>query len=278
MRVSWSRAKLKGWGAIEWHGDDRLSIEGVTFRLTISDFAMQSTAKDFALLKTRGCLETLRTLLNGDTPRDILDIGIHQGGSTALFDLLFNPDRLVAIDNRAAVPALDEYIASRQRTGRVVPYYGQDQGDRAAIRRILAEHFALGLDLVVDDASHQYELTRATFECAFPLLRHGGWYVLEDWGWNHWPGVWQEQAVITGLPLSRLVLELVVAQAADTASPALPKLIDEVRIIGNAAAIRRNYGAWPQDRDFDLDDLLQSRQPVLVREERTTRQLGAPEP
>lgn len=261
----WLRSKPIGWGGIKWQGSEQLSLDGITFRLTISDFPARSATNDFALLKTPSCLETLRTLLNGEMPRDILDIGIHQGGSTVLFDLLFKPDRLVAIDDGVGVPALAEYIAARRRAGRVIPYFGQDQGDRAALRRILAQHFPLGLDLVVDDASHQYEPTRASFECAFPLLRPGGWYVVEDWGWNYWPGIWQEQAVIAGLPLSRLVLELAVAQAAITSSPDMPKLIDEVRIVANAAAVRRGNGTWPQERDFDLDDFLLSRRPVIYR-------------
>jgi hypothetical protein len=37
------------------------------------------------------------------------------------------------------------------------------------------------LDLVIDDASHLYGPSLATFETLFPALREGGLYVLEDW-------------------------------------------------------------------------------------------------
>ena len=39
----------------------------------------------------------------------------------------------------------------------------------------------------MDDASHTYEETKASFEFLFPLLRPGGIYVMEDWNWAHHP-------------------------------------------------------------------------------------------
>ena len=41
------------------------------------------------------------------------------------------------------------------------------------------------LDLVIDDASHLYELTRTSFVTLFPLLQPGGMYIIEDWAWSH---------------------------------------------------------------------------------------------
>ena len=48
------------------------------------------------------------------------------------------------------------------------------------------QHDAAPLDLVVDDASHLYGPTKASFEILFPLLRPGGLYLIEDWAWDHW--------------------------------------------------------------------------------------------
>jgi hypothetical protein len=39
------------------------------------------------------------------------------------------------------------------------------------------------MNLVVDDASHTYEDTKASFETLFPLLQPGGIYAIEDWSW-----------------------------------------------------------------------------------------------
>jgi hypothetical protein len=69
------------------------------------------------------------------------------------------------------------------------------------------------LDLVVDDASHQYRESRETFRYFIPLLRPGGPYVIEDWGWAHWPGEnWQKNSggdyFRDKPPLSNLLIEL----------------------------------------------------------------------
>ena len=41
------------------------------------------------------------------------------------------------------------------------------------------------VDLVIDDASHRYPETVASFEVLFPRLRTGGLYVIEDWTAEH---------------------------------------------------------------------------------------------
>ena len=49
----------------------------------------------------------------------------------------------------------------------------------------------------VDDASHFYFESRATLNLALPYMRPDGLYVIEDWGWAHWPGdVWQKGGAI----------------------------------------------------------------------------------
>ena len=42
------------------------------------------------------------------------------------------------------------------------------------------------LDLVMDDASHLYGPTLASFQILFPLLSVGGLYIIEDWAWEYW--------------------------------------------------------------------------------------------
>jgi hypothetical protein len=51
----------------------------------------------------------------------------------------------------------------------------------------VAHEFSAPLDLVIDDASHIYGPTKASFQALFPLLRPGGLYLIEDWAWAHWP-------------------------------------------------------------------------------------------
>lgn len=45
----------------------------------------------------------------------------------------------------------------------------------------LLSHAPDGFDLIVDDASHDGVLTRRTWELLWPLVRPGGFYVIEDW-------------------------------------------------------------------------------------------------
>lgn len=48
----------------------------------------------------------------------------------------------------------------------------------SAIAAILRSHFPKVIDLIVDDASHQYEACHATFHLSFSSLKPRGLYVL----------------------------------------------------------------------------------------------------
>jgi hypothetical protein len=102
----------------------------------------------------------------------------------------------------------------------------------------------------VDDASHLYEQTKASFNLLFPRLSNEGVYVIEDWGWAHWPGKdWQQSnnAYFHGKPaLTHLLLESVMACASN-----YEMLVKEVRVTGSAAYIIRGSGSYPQ-KDFDI--------------------------
>ena len=66
------------------------------------------------------------------------------------------------------------------------PFYGVDQSDRVRLTEIVdAEFDGELLDLVLDDASHEYLPTRTSFEVLFPRLRPGGVFVIEDWTTDH---------------------------------------------------------------------------------------------
>ena len=55
------------------------------------------------------------------------------------------------------------------------------------------------LDLVVDDCSHRYKPSRASFNELFPRLRPGGVYVIEDWPSRARPGGRRERRrVVSG--------------------------------------------------------------------------------
>lgn len=121
--------------------------------------------------------------------RNMLEFGIWNGGSLALWFECLQPAKLVGIDRlkRTNSQYFEKYIRSRGLSESLKTYWDTDQSDTGKILQVINAEFTSPLDLVIDDASHYYEQTKATFECVFPFLRPGGLYIIEDWAWAHWP-------------------------------------------------------------------------------------------
>lgn len=159
-------------------------VDGVTFVL-----GYQSTTSPdrFYLLKPRALLDRYRDLRPLVEGRNVVELGIAEGGSTAWLALELAPAKLIAVDIATdRLTALDDLIATRGLGEVVRPHWGVDQADRAALGALVdAELGGEPLDLVVDDASHLLGPSRSSFETLFPRVRPGGLYVIEDWSWEH---------------------------------------------------------------------------------------------
>jgi predicted O-methyltransferase YrrM len=167
----------------EWLANGDFVVDGVTFTESWGD----STSSDhFAIRKDRALVERTLAHLREHCPRRIVELGIASGGGTALLALAARPELLLALEIDAdRVVALDELIVARALGAEVRTHYGVDQSDAGRIRTLVAEVFgARPIDLVVDDASHRFAESRASFEILFPHLRPGGHYVVEDWNWQ----------------------------------------------------------------------------------------------
>jgi hypothetical protein len=70
-------------------------------------------------------------------------------------------------------------VKSRNFDGRIKTYWKTDQADKTRLRTIVETEFDGPLDLLIDDASHLYRQTRASFEALFPLLVPGGLSIIE---------------------------------------------------------------------------------------------------
>ncbi len=159
----------------------------------------------------------------------------------------------------------------------VHPHYGVDQADRTRLQQILDDDIGdRPLDLVVDDASHRYVETRASFELLFPRLRPGGRFVLEDWNGRHLVADQMAAALRDSSrpdhdALEQQITAAVAAQEADAGRREIPltQLGIEFMIArassGDAirnVAVNRHWvvlerGADPLDpRDFRLSDLV----------------------
>lgn len=188
---------------------DTFDIDGIRFVVDIRDGKDRgkSIANEFILVKTNAFLNFYRGLQKHE-PKQILEVGMFEGGSLVLFDKLFQPDKLMGLDIRSQpIEPLEVY---RQGRRHIETFYGLSQDD-PKLTEILTQQFPDGIDLIVDDASHLYEQSRKTFHLCFPHLKPGGLYVLEDWSWSHKPPYQQNAHPWYNKPaLTNLVMELVI--------------------------------------------------------------------
>lgn len=196
---------------------------------------------EFILVKSNAHLQFYRELQQSN-PRNVLEVGMLQGGSLVFFDKLYEPEKLVGVDiRRDPIEPLENY---RENRGHILPFYGLSQDD-PELSSILEREFPDGIDLVVDDASHLYELTRATFHLCFPHLKPGGLYVIEDWSWSHQPPSqepehhWSEKPALTNL-----IIELIINMPAS-------QQIDRITVHRGLAAVEKTSTATGA---INLDD------------------------
>jgi predicted O-methyltransferase YrrM len=163
---------------------DSFRVDDVEF---VCKYSPESTAGRFFIVKPLALVDQYREVCRRFEGGTIFELGIAEGGSTALLALLARPSKLIAVDlERQPLAALAEFADAHGLSDIVRPYYGIDQSDRKRLAEIVeAELGDASLDLVIDDASHQLGPTRSSFETLFPRLRPGGLFVIEDWRADH---------------------------------------------------------------------------------------------
>jgi predicted O-methyltransferase YrrM len=161
-------------------GGNRWQVGDTQF---VSGFGGQSSGDCLVIQKRPRLVERYVEICKHFRHGAIVELGIAAGGSTALISLLAQPRKLVACElHDKPVDALSEFIDTHGASATVRPFYGVNQSDRARLAEIIDTEFPdQRLDLVIDDASHLYHETRASFEVLYPRLRPGGIFVIEDW-------------------------------------------------------------------------------------------------
>jgi hypothetical protein len=102
-------------------------------------------------------------------PLKVLELGVHEGASLRLWEAYFPHAEVWGVD---ILP-----ICKDQERGRIRVRIG-DQADPAFIAAVADE---IGpIDIVIDDASHIWGNTLASFDLLWPRVKSGGWYVIED--------------------------------------------------------------------------------------------------
>lgn len=164
--------------------EQRFVLDGIEF---VCGFGRHGTPDRLNLWKERELVDQYVALIDRLRPERIVEIGVADGGSTALLALLARPHRLVALErDHPELPGLDHLVQERGWSAAVQVVGGVDQADGARVGEIVDDALdGRPADLVLDDASHLLGPTRRSFEALFPRLRPGGLYVIEDWNWEH---------------------------------------------------------------------------------------------
>lgn len=222
---------------LHWVSNKEFFIDEVGFSIDITEGPnrRESTDESFTLVKTRKYIEDYLSLQDGGF-ENVLELGMFQGGSIVFFDKLLRPKRLAGVDIKAEkIGALERYI--ERAAPHIKTYYNASQDDEVLLKNIVQNDLNGSLDLVVDDASHHYELTRKSFLILFPMLQPGGMYIIEDWAWSHREGSQDPSHPWYGRPaLTNLVFELIVELAGN-------RDIDEVSVNNNMVKIRKSSNA-----------------------------------
>lgn len=161
---------------IKWKSQDTFELDGVRFRLVISDFDKHKSANNnFVLVKTKKFIEAYRCIFKNFKPNSIVEFGSYDGGSTVFLHKALQPKKIVTIDLQQDAPFLKQYISDNSLSNKIYPIFSINQADDTSVKNILNEHFGTGhIDLIIDDASHQFEYTRSTFNASFPFLNMAG--------------------------------------------------------------------------------------------------------
>lgn len=240
-----------GFEKVVW-SDGCLLLDDLVFR--IDDHRPHDGAEYFDLYKSKPLIEQFATFVERVDLRagNVVELGIWDGGSAALWFEVLQPDKLVAIDisPRGDTTYFSSYVRSRGLENRLRTYWDTDQGDRERLRQIVGDEFDGHLDVVVDDASHLYEPTKASFETLFPLLRPGGVYIIEDWQWEHGEEFQDpSHPWATEDSLTKLIFQLV-----EVAGTQRKGTIASLTIFGGFVAVERGWMSLDDPDGFTLED------------------------
>jgi hypothetical protein len=190
----------------------------------------------------------------------VLELGIFDGGSVAFWTDLLDPAAYLAVDKdtRGDSVLFRSWLAERGREAVVDTRWGVDQADHCALWGLLDDHDLDLVDLVIDDASHSYGPTLASFAGLFPRVRPGGYYVIEDWSWPYRePYCRKDHPWAVRPTLLPIVDDLLAALGSDRGAVA------QVQCFADFVAVQR--GDAPLPCPFDLTTQITERERPYVR-------------
>ena len=227
--------------------EDGFVLDGIRFIVTTGSSGRASGPDGVVLLKPWDFVRQEYEVLASHPPRRLLEIGVFEGGGAVLWPRLLDLSRYVGLDRRDLSQLRFPSAVERDPRWTAVRFVGgASQADPAAVETAMSMLDGPP-DAVIDDASHQYELSKRTFELCFPRVAPGGVYIIEDWNWAHSDGPWSSKGhPWHGAPsLANLVLRVVLLAAERR------DLVSRVDVRPNFVAVWRGptliEGAWALD-------------------------------
>jgi hypothetical protein len=257
---------------------DRMLVGDLVFRLQhYIDDQWELADQCFVFYKIKPLVDQYARLFDktrGFRVKNMLELGLWDGGSTAFWFELLQPSKYVGLDvmEREDSTYFRAYVESRGIADRIKTYWNTNQTDAQKLRSLVASELDGSLNLVIDDASHEYEPTKRAFEILFPWMEPGGLYIIEDWAWAHWPEFqakshpWVDRTALT-----RLVFDLVEATGSWRSSSEA-KLIENITVFQGFAVVERGHLGISDRDSFSLDNYI-SRKPAPSISRRTVRRL-----
>lgn len=166
----------------------------------------------------------------------VLELGVREGMSLLIWKELFPDGIVMGVDN-------DKEAQWPYGTAKLVA--SQEAPEVALMAQQVSSS---GWDLIVDDASHVGELTAKSFDMLWPLLRKGGWYVIEDWHVGY-QEKWREEydTQDSMLQFATKLLSMFGEQA-DRYPGIVPGEVDEIRYIWGCIFIHKSLSvALPEE-------------------------------
>ena len=276
------------WPDLQWETKRVFRLGGYEFALPASfeEFMVlgdEVHADKFYIAKTPEIIRRYLALIAETKPRNIMELGIFRGGSTAFLQLVAKPERLLALElSSDKLDLLDRFIETDGRHKTVRVEYGVDQANTPLVRALKNDHLgpARSIDLVFDDASHLLGPTRTSFETLFPYIRPGGSFIIEDYaGTQMFITEWLDRAVEGSKEAQSLISQCLrdsveadfkplhlLAIEAMLASVVAPGLIRRVILDRHWIRVIRGVDDVSDPESFDLRELAKDHFSVLESE------------
>jgi len=102
-------------------------------------------------------------------PITLIEIGVQFGNSIQTW-LEYFPQAVIH-----GIDILEEFKTNNPR----FKFWLGDQRDSRFWSRFI--DVVREADIIIDDGCHNADAQQITFECLWPILKHGGYYIIEDW-------------------------------------------------------------------------------------------------